>query len=83
MDAEKLKQKIKITKEDAGQGQTLIDNKRLPVREPSAAKKGSEDDSAIDFGLGGYLRILFIAAIIIALFILLGSQGLQISKEWD
>lgn len=83
VDPENKKEKVKVSKKDDQGGPVIKDTKRLPVREPSASKKISDEDNAIDFGFGGFLRILFIAAIIIALFILLGSQGLQISKEWE
>ncbi len=56
---------------------------RLAVREKSLRKTAAIEDSGLDLGFGGFIRFLFIIAIIIAIIILLGGQALQISKEWD
>ena len=56
---------------------------RLTVRERSIRKTAAVEDSGFDLGVGGFIRFLFITGIIIAIIILLGSQALQISKEWD
>ncbi len=56
---------------------------RLTVRERSVRNTAAVEDSGFDLGVGGFIRFLFITGIIIAIIILLGSQALQISKEWD
>lgn len=56
---------------------------RLTVRERSLRKTAAVEETGLDMGFGGFIRFLFIMAIIIAIIILLGGQALQISKEWD
>ncbi len=77
------KEKKAIVKKEVESGSSTLRKNSVPVRQPSANTKTNVEDEEIDLGLGGYVRMLLIIAIVIALIILLGSQGLQISKEWD
>lgn len=45
--------------------------------------KKTEDNADTRFTIGGFLRFLIIAAIVIALLLLLGGQALQIGKSMD
>jgi hypothetical protein len=68
------------TKSDKLGGGTNRDEK-IRVNRKIAAKEQTIDENEMSFG--NFIRILIIAAIIIALVVLLGGQGLQISKSWD
>lgn len=54
---------------------------RVNVEEKLEKTASADDDEPLTFG--GFIRLLLIAAIIIALFLLLGGQFLQISKNMD
>ena len=70
---------VKVTKEE------LQKKKKEEVfteeRKPAAKGEIEVDDSG--FGVGGFLRWLIIAAIIVALVLFFGGQALQISKSMD
>jgi hypothetical protein len=68
------------TKSDKLVGGTNREEK-IRVNRKIAAKEQTIDENEMSFG--NFIRILIIAAIIIALVVLLGGQGLQISKSWD
>ena len=53
----------------------------LKVKERKIAGEKEEDN--MDLGLGGFVRIILIIGIIIAIIIFIGGQALQISKEWE
>lgn len=57
------------------------DKRRIQLRRKEVSKTTIEEDKPLTFG--NFLRILIIAAIIIALVVLLGGQALQISKNSD
>lgn len=77
----KDEKKAKVAQEDTDSNN--MRPARLTVREKSLRNTAAVEDSGFDLGVGGFIRFLFITGIIIAIIILLGSQALQISKEWD
>lgn len=50
------------------------------TRKPAKADQTIEDE---EMTFGNFLRIIIIAGILIALFVLLGGQALQLSKSWE
>ena len=54
--------------------------KKIPVKTPPPREIASED---VDFTIGNFIRIIFIAGIIIALVLLLGGQAMQMSKDFE
>ena len=54
---------------------------KIRIKRKLASEKSSDDDTELTFG--HYIRIIIIAAILIALFVLLGGQALQISSSWE
>lgn len=63
--------------------ETNLKPQRLQLRERTLRKTASMEESSNYIGFSGFIRFLFVTAIVIALIILLGGQALQISKEWD
>lgn len=61
-----------------GQGAKVV-----PFHQQIKRKPASEDDSSTNFTVSNLLRILFIAAIVIALVMFLGGQALQIGKSME
>jgi hypothetical protein len=53
---------------------------KLAVPEP---KSFAPDDEAPGFTLGTLFKLLLIAGIVIAIFLFLGGQALQIKKSWQ
>lgn len=74
---EKISAKTKSDKLGGGTNR----EEKIRVNRKVAAKEQTIDENEMSFG--NFIRILIIAAIIIALVVLLGGQGLQISKSWD
>ncbi len=63
------------------QSESLTASKKVSYSvKRETASKTSDDEG---FSFGAWLRILLIAAIVIALFMLLLGQGVQISKSWE
>ncbi len=56
-------------------------NDKIRINRKVAQKEQFIEDNEMTFG--SFFRFLIIAAIIIALVVLLGGQGLQISKSWE
>ncbi len=54
--------------------------KKIPVKTPPPREIASED---VEFTIGNFIRIIFIAGIIIALVLLLGGQAMQMSKDFE
>lgn len=58
-------------------------NRRKLLKVSKQPPKVQVEDETGELGLGGFMRYLIIAAIVIALLVLLGGQALQISKSMD
>lgn len=50
---------------------------------PPPPKAAEKEDGQIDFGLGNWLRIIFILGIIIIVVALIGGQVAQLAKSWE
>lgn len=74
------KDKISLSKKDKNQV-TSRTNEKIRVNRKVAASEQHIAESSMTFG--SFIRFLIIAAIVIALVVLLGGQGLQISKSWE
>ncbi len=78
---EREKQKVSTRPVSGDESFTGSAKKKIVVKPPPAKAPELNDD--IGGGFGFYLRILIIVFIIAFLFILLGGQALQISKNWE
>lgn len=84
IDAEKKEEKVQtlnkknsnIVEEDFVQSQ-----KKMIVKPPEKREVASEEEEPL--GFGGYIRILFIIAMAIIIFVLVGGQAAQMSKSWE
>lgn len=79
-DRKKLEKKAEGTSRTVTVGQGMeTPPKKTTIKPPEPkATVQAEDES---FTIGGFIRYLFIAAIVIALVLLIGGQALQMSKE--